>query len=225
MALTLEDLMNFMKKDKEERAVERETDKDELKQLISRGVKDEVEAVIGPMKDKQEQLEQVQSDMQRGFSEVMAEVKDIRKQLANTRVESHVSTSSSSGQLPSYSQAAPAVPTHHESVDDKLNEIISLGRRTVGLSRIDHEDLVRMRQEPFGGAQSEEEERLLAVREFLKCEMKLDSDAKEQMEIERIFPPARKPNPQYLYVTFKNERSVSMTSQNSSIIDMMILLG
>ena len=45
MALTLEDLMNFMKNDKEERAVER--DKEEIKQIISKGVKDEVEAMIG----------------------------------------------------------------------------------------------------------------------------------------------------------------------------------
>ena len=88
MALTLEDLMNFMKNDKEKRAVERERDKEELKQILSKGVKEEVEAMIGPIKDKQEQLEQVQRDMHKGFSEVMAEVKDIRKQLADNRGES-----------------------------------------------------------------------------------------------------------------------------------------
>ena len=53
-----------------------------------------------------------------------------------------------------------------------------------------------MRQEQFGGANSEDEERLLAVKEFLKCEMKFDSEATEQMEVDRIFPPAKKPNPQ-----------------------------
>ena len=161
MALTLEDLMNFMKRDKEERAVERERDKEELKQIISKGVKDEVEAMIGPIKDKQEQLEQAQSDMQKGFSEVMAEVKDIRKQLADKRSESPTWASRLAGQLPSHSHAAQTTPGHHECEDDRVKEVISLGRRTVGLSRIDQEDLVRMRQEQFGGAKSEDEERCL----------------------------------------------------------------
>ena len=207
--------MNFMKRDKEERAVERERDKEELKQIISKGVKDEVEAMIGPIKDKQEQLEQAQSDMQKGFSEVMAEVKDIRKQLADKRSESPTWASRLAGQLPSHSHAAQTTPGHHECEDDRVKEVISLGRRTVGLSRIDQEDLVRMRQEQFGGAKSEDEERLLAVKEFLKCEMKFDSETIEQMEVDRIFPPAKKPKPQYLYVTFKNERSVSMIYQRT----------
>ena len=212
MSLTLDDLMTFMKRDKEERAMEREKDKQELKQLISKGVKDEVEAAIEPIKEKQVQLEQVQTDMQNGFSEVMAEVKNIKEQLAN-KGQSQVWSSSSVGQF--VGQPYAAEPVAANGVDDKMTEVISLGRRTVGLFKIDQSDLDRMRQEQFGGAKSGDEEKLLAVEEFLKCEMKFDREAIEQMEIERVFPPAKKSNPQYLYVTFKHERSVTLIYQRT----------
>ena len=57
--------------------------------------------------------------------------------------------------------------------DQKLSEIISLARRTVGLHIIDTADLQRMRLEQYGGAKTEQEERLLAAREYLHCELKL----------------------------------------------------
>jgi putative protein kinase ArgK-like GTPase of G3E family len=63
MPLSLEDLMEFMKNDKEERTKERERDKKELKELISQGVKDEVTTALKPMQERQKHLEGVQSDM------------------------------------------------------------------------------------------------------------------------------------------------------------------
>ena len=49
MPLSLEDLMAFMKNDKEERIKEREKDKIELKELISHGVKEEATTALKPM--------------------------------------------------------------------------------------------------------------------------------------------------------------------------------
>ena len=46
--------MEFMKKEKEERALEREQDKKELKEMISQGVKNEVEASMEPIIKKQD---------------------------------------------------------------------------------------------------------------------------------------------------------------------------
>ena len=90
----------------------------------------------------------------------------------------------------------------------KLRQIISVARRTVGLSRIDSADLIRKRQTQFGGASTEAEEKLLAVQEFLICELKLSSETIDTMEIENIFAPARR-DPQCLYVTFKFGSSLS----------------
>ena len=84
----------------------------------------------------------------------------------------------------------------------RLPEIISEARRTVGLYRIDNSDLQRMRQEQYGGAQTEDEEKLLAVREYLKGELKIDNETIKRMEIEKMFL-LRMDNAECLYVTFK----------------------
>ena len=47
--LTLEDIMDFLKKEKVERAEEREADKKEITEMISTGVKSEVEIKLKPI--------------------------------------------------------------------------------------------------------------------------------------------------------------------------------
>ena len=158
--------MNFMKNDKEERERERENDKEELRQLIS-GVKSDVEAAIKPIKEKQAELEVAHADIQKGFSDLVAEVKDMQKQLAN---QAHIPPTQENqprnGPM-SYSQAAQVAVGRHahdhhvqagegevvkESIEDKLGSIVSLGRRTVGLFKINKENLTRMRKAQYGGA-------------------------------------------------------------------------
>ena len=95
-----------------------------------------------------------------------------------------------------------------EEHGDEYRKAVSLSRRTVGLQTIDAFDLMRQRKEQYGGAQTEQEERVLAVREFLNLETKLDSRTIDEMEIERIFAPA-KGDKECLYVTFKQESSVN----------------
>ena len=65
-----------------------------------------------------------------------------------------------------------------------------------------------MRQAQYGGAGNEEEEKVLAAKEFLRFEMKFDSETIDRMEVEKVFLPA-KGDPQCLYVTFKHVASVS----------------
>ena len=61
-----------------------------------------------------------------------------------------------------------------------------------------------MRSSQYGGATTEEEEKLLAVKEYLRCELKFDPEEIEQMLIESIFIAAKdKDDPQSLNVTFK----------------------
>ena len=67
MAPTLEDVMNFMMKDKEERAKERESDKQEIKELMTSGVKAEVTAAIQPIQERKLLVENVQVDMVKQF--------------------------------------------------------------------------------------------------------------------------------------------------------------
>ena len=78
------------------------------------------------------------------------------------------------------------------------------------MSRIDTEDINRMKQPHFGGATTEEEARLLAVKEYLKCELKIGQEAIENMKIDNIFAPEKnRDDPQFLNVTFKDSLSVA----------------
>ena len=206
--------MDFMKSEKEARELEREQDKKELKDIISKGVKQEVHAVMEPVKEKQDLLEKEQEVLKQQFSEVVQEMKEIKTQL----------NSSSSVQFPGLPQpqAVQQQGTRGETRsvsqevaegvgDDqqgRLRQIISVARRTIGLSRIDSADLIRMRQAQYGGAKTEAEEKLLAVKEFLRYELKLSSESIDTMEIENIFAPAKR-DPQWLYVTFKFGSSLS----------------
>ena len=66
-----------------------------------------------------------------------------------------------------------------------------------------------MRLDHFGGATTEEEEKRLAVKEYLRCELKFGIEEIEDMEIESISIPAKdRGDPQSLNVTFKSLRSV-----------------
>ena len=74
-----------------------------------------------------------------------------------------------------------------------------------------------MRQSQYGGADCPEEEKLLAVKEYLKLELKLDQNMIEKMEIENIFYTTRD-NPECLFVTFKHRSSVSRIFEKTYIM-------
>ena len=205
--------MEFMKKEKEERALEREQDKKELKEMISQGVKNEVEASMEPIIKKQDIFEKEQEALKKNFSEVLQEMRDIKSQLRGSTAGDFPRLPQPQGLLQGGRDYAGYVRQEGVELQDsdqqgKLRDIISNARRTIGLHCIDSSDLVRMRQAQFGGAKTEVEERLFAVQEFLRCELKLTSETIDTMEIETIFPPARK-DPQCLFVTFKYGSSIT----------------
>ena len=74
-----------------------------------------------------------------------------------------------------------------------------------------------MRLSQYGGATNREEEQLLAVQEYLRCELKIDSEMQQSMEIENIFP-ALGENPTHMYVTFKQESSVMRIFEKTRIM-------
>ena len=73
--------MEFLQKEKAERAVERAEDKKELMAMISLGVKNEVEASIGPVQERQAVMEKEQEEIKNQFSDVLKEMKEMKIQL------------------------------------------------------------------------------------------------------------------------------------------------
>ena len=163
-------------------------------------------------------------DQLRGMSD---QIKEIKGQL-NTRDNvgsafsqtqaGQVRGRGAADQTPSYSEGSLLGSSNGDGEhQQQVKEIVSQARRTVGLHKIDQDDLQRMRQDQFGGAKTEEEEKLLAVQEYLKCELKMDKDDLQNMEIEQIFLPFSD-NPKHLYVTFKDESSVARIFERTRIM-------
>jgi hypothetical protein len=76
-----------------------------------------------------------------------------------------------------------------------------------------------MKLAQFGGAKSEDEEKLLAVKEYLMCELKFNLEEIDSMMIENIFIPAKdKDDPQSLNVTFSSMKSVSAIYEKTRIM-------
>ena len=225
-----DDLMEFMKNMEKKRSQENEElaeirrrerleDREEIAKLIDKKIDEKVEKAIAPFKDKNDKVEQVQLEMKEQVSHLLEQMELVQEKLKN---------SESVGSNPTWAEAVVLGQNRAKQKDtssmtpgnlsEELRSITSLSRRTVGLQKIDQDDLIRMRQEQFGGAKSEEEEQMLAVQEFLLYELKLPKTTTSRMQIERIFPPVGKENPQWLYVTFKEEASVKKIFEKTRIM-------
>ena len=220
----------------EARKQERKEDKEELVGVINTLFTEKVKESLAPIVDRTDKVESEQQKLSDRLDSLMEDMKKVKQHLldCNLQNESVVKGSSdNSSGLSSVvgdslagsssaignrsSRPSYVVNTALES-QSQLQSIISLARRTVGLQRIDAQDLARMRQRQYGAAQNEDEERLFAVREFLQCEVKLPKEIIQKMKIEKIFPPVSQLNPQWLYVTFENESSVQKIFQKTKIM-------
>ena len=205
---------------------------EEMAKLIDSGLTEKVSDAIAPFKERTENVEKNQLVMKEQVDLIIEQMKTVTEKLSSNSGQANLAptwaqfvASDNSEQnrqqdrvwVGAEQQGAGwrgGVGDHHQ---DQVREIISLGRRTVGLFKIDQEDVERMRQEQYGGAQSEEEEWQLAVQEYLRCELKLDSNTRRTMEIEQIFPPYSG-DFRHLWVTFKNESSVARIFERTRIM-------
>ena len=220
-SVSLDDIMEFMRKEKEDRAKERESDKLEFKNMIRQGVKEEVQNTIKPLQDKQEILESAQADMKGKIGELVKAVKDLKSKVEAPSEIAEVAPKPLKKQtLTDQLNILPSEEVSQaEGIDPRVAEIIDMARRTVGLCSIDSTDLARMRQAQFGGATTEEEEKEYAVREYLRCELKIRDETADKMEIENIFVPAsERDDPKSLNVTFKDYSSVTHIYEKTRIM-------
>ena len=204
---------------KEIRNRERQEDKEEISKVIDKCLDEKMTEAIKPFEEKTESVVQAQMQMKEQVDILSEELKGLKERM---NITAEVNSCPSTGQrmqadnLDRIQQQGQSSTVDHAGQDLAvvggqpvgLAEIISEARRTVGLFRIDQEDLERMRQEQYGGAKTPDEEKLLAVQEYLKLELKLDTRTVERMEIENTFYLNRN-NPECIFVTFKHRSSVS----------------
>ena len=212
--------MKFLLSMKEEHAKERKLDKEEWKEMRERERQEgrvEMEKVVDlkvteaikPFEEKTETVVQAQQQMKKQVDNLTGLLMGLKDKVENSsgvmRNENSPNSDISTTEPVTRQRklgGAQVVVVGRQEHSEGLSEIISEARRTVGLYRIDNSDLQRMRQEQYGGAQTEYEEKLLAVREYLKGELKIDTETIKRMDIEKMFF-LRKDNPECMYVTFK----------------------
>ena len=209
--------------DKQLRKKERMEDRAELEQCVTT----KISAAIKPVEDKTDSVVIAQKELQEKVSVLAEELKDVQNRMnsSSKKVQEGVVKSDNLVQnfpvvKASLASEAPAGPQQVAVVGGHAGgvaEIISEARRTVGLYRIDQADLNRMKQEQYGGAKTPEEEKFLAVKEYLKGELKIDTMTIDRMEVEKMFYTTSD-NPECLFVTFKNRSSVSKIYEKTFIM-------
>ena len=234
-----EDLMGFLQKMEEKRTKEqeelaemrkkeRQEDREEMVKLMDNCLGEKVLEAMAPFKERTEKVEKVQLEMKEQVSLLMDEMRSVNEKLGkeseqSNTVQTMAEVINSGLRQQAERREGQQAAQHVVQCDDharqeEIRSIISLSRRTVGLQKIDKHDLARMRQVQYGSAKSEEEEKLYAVQEFLQLEIKLSETTIKKMEIEKIFAPAAKENPQWLYVTFSEEGSVQKIFEKTRIM-------
>ena len=205
--------------DRQLREKERKEDRSELEQCVE--IK--ISAAIKPFEEKTDSVVKAQEQLQEKFSYLSEELRTVKDRMNSSiiKVAEGAVTSNFQAVKANMSSEATVADVHQVAAVGGhavgLAEIISEARRTVGLYRIDEADLHRMKQDQYGGAKTPEEEKLLAVKEYLKGELKIDTMTLDRMEVEKMFY-TNSDNPECLFVTFKNRSSVSKIYEKTYIM-------
>ena len=201
--------MCFMKVDKEERVMQRKQDMQDraqqrkedmntIRELINKVVTDKVLALVEPVCRRQEKLEEDFEAMQKKVEQLTEQLNHLKYNKNEFEQKEEVMSSNSSKEV--YKKQGEAV------IHEEVREIISNARKTVGLHCIPQEGLNEKLRE---GAKDEDEAMLLLVKEYMQKEMKVDEEAVQELDIEKVFAPAAKENWNTLYIKFTSESSVS----------------
>ena len=103
----------------------------------------------------------------------------------------------------------PKVPSEveeTENLNDTKKEIIEHARKTIGLHSVNYKDLCRIRRTQ--GITDEEEIKIALAREYFKCEMRMNDDDIETLNISKVFYAAKNPEWNSLYVQFSDSASL-----------------
>ena len=214
MALTEDRFLQLMGKMNEEQC--KKIEEKVAEQLNT--VKSELTVAIAKVSDRQDVMEEEQKQMKNTMSAMQRQLDSFTR---DKQEPDRLNTANNAtfATVVARKETSGRITNGCDTGDPKVADIIDHARRTVGLYKIDNDDLKRMRLSHFGGAKTEEEEMTLAVKEFLKCELKIGLDEIENMLIENIFIPAKdRDDPQSLNVTFKSVKSVTKIFEKTKIM-------
>ena len=223
---TNQDIMAFLKKaeearekEKEEdliaRAQERKEDMQKIADMITTGVKNEVNRVLKPLEERLAEQEAINTDMGRQLNKVMGELEALRRGASVYGQDFPLLSYHSEHEIVSRGSTS-----RHEGGFCKEEEEVKVmcadARKVIGLTPIEPR-MLELQMQSFG-AKDKEEAMLMEVKSYLKCEMKMRPSEIEKLDIVRVFHPAKE-NWNVLYIELGSESQVDQVFSYTRVME------
>ena len=153
------------------------------------------------MKPVQDRLEQQEVANKKLFEQV----KELEKEVEILKAELKSGPVFPVLQTPSRERSRNDRGLEENNYQKRVEEMCAAGRRIIGFSPIEPR-MIELQMQSYG-AQNQEEAMQMEVKSYLKCELKLKPSEIENLDIVRIFPPAKE-SWNVLYVEFGSESQV-----------------
>lgn len=200
-------------KDKEEeklqRAKERKEDLENLLAMLRMTVEKEVRAATKVVEDKLELKEKVNRELYSKLNSLTKELEDLKQQqqlkqdfpeIPLPKVQDH--------HFPAQSiEESPGSQGNKKVIIEERLELCTGARKIIGFSPITPR-MLEIQIQSFG-AKNLEQAMMMEIKSYMKCEMRMLSSEIEQLNMVRIFPPAKE-NWTVLYVEFSSDKEVDL---------------
>ena len=206
---SIEDIMLFLQGEKEARARERQEDLESIKLMVIDGVKKEVKVALEPFKERLEAQEKATQDLRLQLNRVIDEVETLKDRSKISDFQFPPLTKATSSLLSTnFGLSAKSNSDISESDQaDKTQQLCSKARRIVGFKPIEPR-MLRIQMDSYG-ARDLEEAKLMEIKSYLKCEMKMPPSEISKLDIFKIFsPPGQLDEFDTLFVEFGSEFQV-----------------
>ena len=198
MPLTLEDIAALINTNKEEII----TKVDAIVEDIG-GVKTQVNNLV----QKAERQEENNIEMEDRFLILEKEIQQLKKPSLPVATFAQIA---SAAPHPAVVSSLGAKQRETETVNENIRKIISDGKRVIGISPVDQNDIDIAKEK---GIEGDKEATEAAAKYFFAGEMNVPESTLERMKIVRVFRPFNNENNNKLYVEFETENSVSILNR------------
>ena len=229
------------KDDRELRARERQEDMEYILSMIQTGVQKELRAAIQPVEERLKIQEKVNQDLAKQFVSAMKEIDELKRAVDNQKNFPGLPVSHLRVQSPQNVEKVQDIssrargrgywsrgemdkrPYEEDELSISKQEMCSSARKVIGFTPIEPR-MLDLQVQSYG-AKDMEEAKLMEIKNYLKCELKMRPSEIEDLDIVKIFPQARE-DWNVLYVEFGSSYEVDkvfshtryMTKQNRRVL-------
>ena len=237
-----QDILEFLREEKESRKREKELEKEsrakerqedfaKMAELIRQEVREEVRQTVNPLEERLMVQEKTSQDLGDQMKHLLTEFKALKDDVNTVKdfpALPNVLRGFKAGVSCETPSLGPGVTSDshgrgggqgdgqiHPDEHSEIREICNKARKIIGFKPIEPR-MLEIQMISYG-AKNLEEAMLMEVKSYLKCEMKVKPWQIDQLNIVRIFPPARE-DWDTLYVEFDSEYEVDLIYRHTRVM-------